>query len=268
MSDFPTKGFPKTIESELKKPQTILRLLGFVCLFLVSCRNHIPSGEGPAPRASATVSTSLPPLQTGGAPPTVPIAEAFDYGISGSYLLVRKGTSRTYSNLLSHTLHLINDKKSLQRIDGVVSGSPERQEFKTRSDPGPAGSKRLVPEGVYDVAGGVPSAVPGVEGLFYGMGPNPLPRGDFGLHLDANRSSAPGTAGCIGFADNAAFSKFRAWMATGSPPRKIVVDWGSGSLQKSSFLSLLSWFERDEWTFDPSALARQEVDTDTGELLN
>lgn len=116
----------------------------------------------------------------------------------------------------------------------VVSGAPGRQNFRTLADQ-VAGKLEPIPEGVYDEIGEVEWAG-GVDNYAasWGSGLGPVwitlyaPRA-IGLHLDANRGAAPGTAGCVGALDIATLRIVVGWFRKGKPVR-LVVDWGLKSI--------------------------------------
>lgn len=54
-------------------------------------------------------------------------------------------------------------------------------------------------------------------------------RGEFGIHLDANRSSSPGSAGCVVFPSRARMEPFLAAFRE-FPPTALVVDYGLGTV--------------------------------------
>jgi hypothetical protein len=51
------------------------------------------------------------------------------------------------------------------------------------------------------------------------------------LHLDANRSYAPGSAGCVCPVDLAGLQTVVSWWAAGTPDR-LEVDWGLGTVAR------------------------------------
>jgi hypothetical protein len=268
----------------LRQPQP--RLCTFLSVFSVllllglgSCRNRIQGVGAPVQRETGAegdgkqalpFTTPMPDGKPSIEKPTVRI----EYGQSGSYLVVHRGKTKTYSQLDSHTIYWVKGNSIADSISGIVSGQGYAQEYRTKNNTGPWGSMRPVPEGIYSIGPGVSSGDDGIRGAFYSMLPNPSPRGDFGLHLDANRSRAPGTAGCLGFPDKESFAKFKSWMSATDKPRRVVVDWNLGSLPQpqAGLLGLLDLFDNEnldleQWDGKTHAIEKFNID-EQGEVLN
>ena len=58
--------------------------------------------------------------------------------------------------------------------------------------------------------------------------PGSTPRSAIEIHIDWNRSGAPGTAGCVGVQNVADFKKLVTWLRD-TDPRDLFVDWGLGT---------------------------------------
>lgn len=123
----------------------------------------------------------------------------------------------------------------------VVSGSPSKQNFRMASV-SKAGSMEPCPEGYYGL--GVVEWANG-QGSYNaswgeGLGPvwvsvNPhmeTERSAIGIHLDANSSYAPGTAGCIGILSIESLKKVVSWFSDPvKRPKLLVVNYGLGSVE-------------------------------------
>jgi len=126
-------------------------------------------------------------------------------------------------------------KKMLDIV--VCSGQPDYQFFRKAGDPrNVPGNMEPLPQGVYTVgdiewANGKNSYT-GSWGL--GLGPVWVPitcaeeknRGGFGIHLDANRDTCPGTAGCVGILDLSTDLYHLVAALRAGDPKTLVVDWG------------------------------------------
>jgi hypothetical protein len=124
----------------------------------------------------------------------------------------------------------------------VVSGAPGAQQFRigTRSR---SGSLEPLPEGRWGVedvqwqagkdnysgnwgAGLGPVSTP----LRY-LGPGTTERSAIEIHIDSNARTSPGTAGCIGIANESDYRKFVSWLRD-ADPRDLYVDYGLGTCPK------------------------------------
>ncbi len=128
--------------------------------------------------------------------------------------------------------------KNGQPVDSlyVVSGQPKRQFFRTGRD-SKRGSYEPLPEGRWKIRNILWAGSPDVydKKIFKdGIGPVKIPidfvpksgteRDLIQIHIDWNRSTAPGTAGCIGVASVADFKRLVTWLRD-TDPRELVVDW-------------------------------------------
>jgi len=118
----------------------------------------------------------------------------------------------------------------------VVSGQPKRQFFRTGKD-SRRGSYEPLPEGKWRIRNILWAGGPDVydKKMFKdGIGPVKIPvdfnpksgtdRDLIQIHIDWNRSTAPGTAGCIGVASVADFKRLVGWLRD-TDPRELIVDW-------------------------------------------
>ena len=125
-----------------------------------------------------------------------------------------------------------------QEIDHVLTytGAPGAQNFRTLRNER-RGVLEPIPEGIYrdigplEWAGGV-----GNYQQFWSPSLGPVVAQLYGeraimLHLDANRSYAPGSAGCLCPVDLAGLKKVVSWWAEGKPAW-LEVDWGLGTVGK------------------------------------
>lgn len=121
----------------------------------------------------------------------------------------------------------------------VVSGAPGAQQFRTggRSR---SGSLEPLPEGRWgldDVAWAAgkdnysgnwgPGLGPVSTPLRY-LGPGTTDRSAIEIHIDSNARTSPGTAGCIGIANESDYRKFVGWLRDGDP-RELFVDYKLGT---------------------------------------
>ncbi len=227
--------------------QFLLLVSASIFLLQLSCKNQSLEGTNPALAKKKQANPSGDFKNP--AAPVAPISQSpfeekinLEFGITGSFLLVEKGQNKTYSNLDSHTLYLIQNKKITDKVVGVVSGNASTQVYFPKASPGPAGSLKPIPEGIYNLEKPESSDIQAIGPWFAPIVPDPSPRGDFGIHLDGNRSTAPGTAGCIGLPDIVSLNKFLVWMKSSNAPGRLVVNWHLGTLSSvQNFLALTSF---------------------------
>lgn len=123
----------------------------------------------------------------------------------------------------------------------VVSGAPGAQRFRLGRD-SRSGSLEPLPEGRWGIediqwASGRdsysgswgPGLGPVSTPLRY-LGPGSTERSAIEIHIDSNARTSPGTAGCIGIADESDYRKLVGWLRD-SNPRDLYVDYGLGSCQ-------------------------------------
>lgn len=124
----------------------------------------------------------------------------------------------------------------------VVSGAPGAQQFRIGSR-SRSGSLEPLPEGrwgIEDVAWAAgkdnysgnwgPGLGPVSTPLRY-LGPGTTERSAIEIHIDSNARTSPGTAGCIGIANESDYRKFVTWLRDANP-RDLFVDYGLGTCPK------------------------------------
>lgn len=122
----------------------------------------------------------------------------------------------------------------------VVSGIAGRQVFR-KGSASRVGSLEPLPEGLWGIgdiewASGriddyTSSWGPGLGAVWVPLtyrGPGTTEREAVGMHLDANATASPGSAGCVTFNSVADLKTFVAWLRAGNP-RELYVDWGLGT---------------------------------------
>lgn len=158
---------------------------------------------------------------------------------AGSLLLTRT-TTTTATGLVRLRLQYLRNGKPVDAIY-CVSGAPGRQSFRKGTE-SRSGSLEPLPEGRWRIediawASGRPDDWSGSWGAGLGpvstpltyQGPGRTERSAIEIHIDWNQRSAPGTAGCIGIANQADYAKLVGWLRE-SGTRKLIVDWGLGSV--------------------------------------
>ncbi len=121
----------------------------------------------------------------------------------------------------------------------VVSGAPGAQQFKVGAR-SRAGSLEPLPEGrwgIEDIAWASgrdnysgswgPGLGPVSTPLRY-LGPGSTERSAIEIHIDSNARTSPGTAGCIGIANEADYRKLVSWLRD-SDPHDLFVNYGLGT---------------------------------------
>ena len=121
------------------------------------------------------------------------------------------------------------------RIDGMVSGAPKKQEFRKVSA-SKSGSKEPCPEGTFtlgDRQNGVNEAVGKDFYLVKGTGN----RQAIGFHVDGDRNNpnskhgGAGSSGCFAFVAQEGLDKFKQWFAAGlGAGTQVVVDYDLGTV--------------------------------------
>lgn len=158
-----------------------------------------------------------------------------------TYLYLTK-TDRSDSNgLRILLLEYVKDGQVKGSLE-VCSGAPGRQSFRKGTD-SRSGSLEPLPEGRYRIgdiawADGKDNYSGGIFAA--GLGPVTVPlqydsgytqRSAIEGHLDFNRSTAPGTAGCVGFYRVSEYKVFVSWLRE-SDPDFLFVDWKLGTCPK------------------------------------
>ncbi|MEM1368365.1 MAG: glycoside hydrolase family protein [Cyanobacteria bacterium P01_H01_bin.15] len=158
-----------------------------------------------------------------------------------NYLRLTKTNKKALGCFVLKLEYFKNGKR--QDVLDVCSGAPGRQVFKKGPDSVPMTLQPL-PEGkwyVHDLkwAGGrdnyhgrtFPVSGNGVGPVSVRLdykGPGTTRRSAIEIHIDWNRRSAPGTAGCVGIYNIADYKRFVTWLRD-TDPRDLYVDWGLGS---------------------------------------
>lgn len=128
------------------------------------------------------------------------------------YLLVVRTGKKDEVGLELLNVLLIDAQGNAKGSVNASSGNGSNQTF---AGPGgtTAGSGDPCEEGLYNLGFEVPGASAGVGAIFIPMNPTfSTTRSAIGLHLDANRSTSPGSAGCIAPHTLAEFSTVRKWI--------------------------------------------------------
>ena len=158
-----------------------------------------------------------------------------------NYLKLTKTDQKESSGCFRLKLEYFKDGQSSQSIM-VVSGQPKRQKFRLGKD-SISGSAEPLPEGKWKLhdlewAGGKDV----YDGKVWNNGLGPVKirmdyipvtgtrRSLIEIHLDWNKSTLPGTAGCIGVNSIADFKILVKWLRE-TDPRDLYVDWGLGSVK-------------------------------------
>ncbi|MBD2020942.1 hypothetical protein H6F43_12210 [Leptolyngbya sp. FACHB-36] len=159
---------------------------------------------------------------------------------SDSYaLLLRPTGERDDDGCLTFTLAWTKNGKSVDRMT-VLSGAPGTDIIYPTQDY--AGSLRPLPEGVYDL-GPVERGwfAPAIGNILVTLTVQPAyrvnNRDHFLIHEDANRSIAPGTAGCISPYSATDMERVVSWLNAQSRPRYLVADYGLGFLRKRGYVA-------------------------------
>lgn len=124
----------------------------------------------------------------------------------------------------------------------AYSGAPGAQTFRTLANER-RGVLEPCPEGIYREIGGLEWA--GGAGNYqasWSPSLGPVVVQIYGeraimLHLDANRSYAPGSAGCLCPVDLAGLKKVVGWWQLGSRPEWVECDWGLGTVNRPKVAS-------------------------------
>jgi lysozyme len=162
-------------------------------------------------------------------------------GKPASYLKLTKAGSRDQYGLEILTLAYYRDGQMVGSLN-ACSGQSRRQIFRKGVD-SPAGSMEPLPEGKWSISdihwkdgsdnysGAVWSNGLGpakIELTF--EGPQTTARGEIEIHIDWNRKTSPGTAGCLGILNVADYKTLVAWLRD-TDPNTLFVDWGLNSYQ-------------------------------------
>lgn len=122
----------------------------------------------------------------------------------------------------------------------VVSGQPGAQVLRTAAEATP-GRYEPIPEGVYrlgdaDAPTGVNRTAgdfgPGLGSIWVGVHPEAGfgPERFIGIHEDANSSTSPGTAACLGAMSKKDMETIASWFVGPDRPKQLVVDYARGTV--------------------------------------
>jgi hypothetical protein len=161
-------------------------------------------------------------------------AEGKGFCMGDSYLRLSKTSEKFADGTFKCKLELFDEGGKEVREWIVCTGQGYAQHFRKAGRNMP-GSMEPCPQGTYAVwdiswAGGKDNwkASHGA-----GLGPVFIPivcaeekrRGEFGIHMDYNRSTAPGTAGCVGVIGEKDMRDIVDWLRK-LDPKILKVDWG------------------------------------------
>ncbi|ADH90098.1 Lysozyme [Ancylobacter novellus DSM 506] len=156
-----------------------------------------------------------------------------------TYLLLTRTDRRDRYGCMVMNLTYVRHGTAVGVLE-VCSGQSRKQIFR----PGPhspAGSMEPLPEGKWSI-GNIEWAEgkDNYSGRIYnnGLGPAKIrmeyldpgqtPRSAIEIHIDWNRPTAPGTAGCIGIQNISDFRTLVTWLRE-TDPKELFVDWGLGT---------------------------------------
>jgi lysozyme len=155
------------------------------------------------------------------------------------YLLLTRTDQKDQFGCTKLVLSYFKNGAFVHSID-VCSGQPRKQIFRKGED-SRAGSMEPLPEGKWSIkdiewADGKDNYVGAVWNNGLGpakirmdfLDPGNTGRSAIEIHIDWNRSGAPGTAGCIGVQNVNDFRTLVGWLRE-TNPRSLFVDWGLGS---------------------------------------
>lgn len=156
-----------------------------------------------------------------------------------NYLRLTKTNQRDDKGLVVLDLAYYRDGRLQDRIP-ACSGVRSRQNFRTGPE-SVSGSKEPLPEGRWTISdvkwadgrdnfdGRVWSNSLGPAKIFLCYkGPGTTRRNFVEIHMDWNRRTGPGTAGCIGIHSVSDFKRLVGWLRD-TDPRSLYVDWGLGT---------------------------------------
>ncbi len=166
------------------------------------------------------------------APPPAPTGT---FTAGKNYLLLTKTSSKDTSGCFKLKLEYIKDGQSKDFMF-ANSGQPSRQFFRKGKD-SIRGSFEPLPEGKWAIRDILWAGGKDVYTKVWkeGIGPAKIPldyvpkngtrRDLIQIHIDWNKSTFPGTAGCIGLYSLSDFKKLVTWLRE-TDPRDLYVDWG------------------------------------------
>jgi lysozyme len=171
-----------------------------------------------------------------------PVADTSSAIPGKNYLKLTKTSKKDQFGGFVLKMEYFKDGK-LKDSMGVCSGGPGRQVFKTGPNSVPKSFQPL-PEGKWRIENikwatvkdkyvgefATPGVGPVSTPLTY-VGPNSTRRSAIEIHIDWNRRTSPGTAGCVGLHSIADYQRFVSWLRE-TDPRDFYVDWGLGTCPK------------------------------------
>jgi lysozyme len=154
--------------------------------------------------------------------------------VAEPYLKLTKTSEQFFDNTFKCHLELFDQNGKELRQWLVCTGQGYAQKFRKAGHNIP-GSMEPCPQGIYRVediawAGGKDnweaSWGPGLGPVFIPIiCPEEKRRGEFGIHMDYNRVTAPSTAGCVGVLTEKDMKDIVAWLRK-YDPKTLDVDWG------------------------------------------
>lgn len=154
--------------------------------------------------------------------------------MASPYMRLTKSDAKFADGTYKCLLQMFDEQGEVRASWTVCTGQGWAQVFRKAGRNVP-GSMEPLPQGSYyvhdiDWAGGKDNwnASHGA-----GLGPVFVPivcaeekrRGDFGIHMDFNRTTSPGTAGCLGVIGESDMRDLVTWLRK-LDPRELKVDWG------------------------------------------
>lgn len=194
----------------------------------------VPTLPAPVPPPEQPPSSVKPPVVV--TPPTAQPKTKFN----PFYLITKDGiiADGKYAGLWRLKIELVKPEGKSAPLY-ATSGQPGHQEFHT----GPysiAGSNQPLPQGQWkmgkaDWCGGSGDYNTyfneGLGPVFWALSPQfETGRAEIGVHFDANSSSSPGTAGCVGVCTLQDLKSFVSLTALNPNVDDVFVDWGLGGL--------------------------------------
>lgn len=158
------------------------------------------------------------------------------------YLKCTKTTAKAYNDLTLLQLSLMEGYKIIKSWP-MVSGAPGRQNFRLPKD-SVMGSLEPLPQGKYTLGPiewkGKPNdwntkwETAGIGALWISLTPTfQTSRSAFGVHLDDNSASSPGTAGCLSNKDKAVLEDLVKHIEQ-YKPKSLTCDWGIDSTKPTA----------------------------------
>ncbi|HEY0462090.1 MAG TPA: peptidoglycan-binding protein [Pyrinomonadaceae bacterium] len=158
-----------------------------------------------------------------------------------NYLLLTKTGQKDTSGCFKLNLQYFKDGQAIDSLS-VVSGSSRHQFFRTGKD-SQRGSFEPLPEGKWrlsniqwaggkdNYSGRVWDSGLGPAKIFLDyVEPGTTRRGNIEIHIDWNKSTSPGTAGCIGINSISDFKKLVTWVRE-TDPKDLYVNWNLNSVK-------------------------------------